>query len=137
MSAPARCTISFAARRVNVTSMTASGGVPRSMAWASVATMVRVLPDPADARISVRPAGPLHRGELLLVEHRPQRLRRPAVAALRRPQPVDLPRRRVGGERVAAVDAVARRLLRLDVRQGGRRRLPARVAVGRGHGRER
>ena len=58
VSAPARCTISFAARRVKVTSMTASGGVPRSMACASVATMVRVFPDPADARISVRPAAP-------------------------------------------------------------------------------
>jgi hypothetical protein len=58
VSAPARDTISLAARRVNVTSMTASGDVPRSMAWARVATIVRVLPDPADARISVRPAAP-------------------------------------------------------------------------------
>ena len=54
----ARSTISRAARRVNVTSMMASGGVPVSTRWASVATMVRVLPDPADARTSVRPAAP-------------------------------------------------------------------------------
>ena len=54
----ARSIISRAARRVNVTSMIASGGVPVSTRWASVATIVRVLPDPADASTSTRPRAP-------------------------------------------------------------------------------
>ena len=54
----ARSTISRAARRVNVTSMTASGGVPVSARWASVATIVRVLPEPAEASTSARPRAP-------------------------------------------------------------------------------
>ena len=54
----ARSTISRAARRVKVTSMIRSAGVPLSTRCASVATIVRVFPEPAEASTSERPRAP-------------------------------------------------------------------------------
>ncbi len=81
------------------------------------------------------PARALDGGELLGVEHRPQArggLRRRRAG---RPQAVDRAPGRVGRERVAGRAGVAQRLLGLDVRQGRGRRLPARISLGRRHGR--
>ena len=81
-----------------------------------------------------RPAArPLDRGELLLVEHRAQALRDPGPSR-RRPQAVDAAAVGLGRQRIARGAGVPPGLLGLDVRRRGRRRLPAGVAVGGGHG---
>ena len=55
-AACARPVISRAARRVKVTSITPSGAIPVATTCASLATIVRVLPEPAEARTSARPS---------------------------------------------------------------------------------
>ena len=124
----ARSTISRAARRVKVTSMIRSGGVPVSTRWASVATIVRVLPEPAEASTSDRPRAPSTAASCSASSIGPQALRDPRRRG-RGAQAVDAPRRRVGGQRVPGRMGVADGLLPLDVRQRRRRRLPAGVAV--------
>ena len=57
-AAAARAVICRAARRVKVSRTTDSGGVPVSTRWARVATMVRVLPVPAEAITRQRPPAP-------------------------------------------------------------------------------
>ena len=129
----ARSTISRAARRVKVTSMIRSAGVPLSTRCASVATIVRVLPEPAEASTSERPGRP---------PPRPAARRRASTAGARRPAPRrpaaagdNAAGRRVGGEGVPGRPGVADGLLPLDMGQRRGRRLPARIAVGGGHGR--